>query len=111
VSGRQGARPRRVPRRTCVACRQERAKRELIRVVRTADGLVEVDPSGKKAGRGAYLCSYRDCWEAALGRKVLEHALKTTMTAENRSRLQEYGTSLSQRPSPTDDQVTIVKKD
>ncbi|MBC8078429.1 MAG: YlxR family protein, partial [Chloroflexales bacterium] len=52
----QQARPRHVPQRTCVACRRTDAKRGLLRLVREADGRVALDPSGKRNGRGAYLC-------------------------------------------------------
>jgi predicted RNA-binding protein YlxR (DUF448 family) len=60
-----------------------------VRVVRTPTG-VEVDPSGKKAGRGAYLCSQLSCWQEALKRNRLEAALKTKLTADDRLRLTEY---------------------
>ena len=62
-----------VPQRTCVGCRQVLAKRTLIRVVRTAEG-VRVDPTGKAAGRGAYLHNLRSCWERGL-KGALAHAL------------------------------------
>src|SRR5262245_45769163 len=97
----KGSRPRRIPRRTCVACRQERPKRELVRLVRTLAGPVETDPSGKKAGRGAYLCRYRDCWNVAMTRKVIEQALKTTISPENRAELHAYGAGLPERPPPS----------
>jgi predicted RNA-binding protein YlxR (DUF448 family) len=74
--GLQQPRPRHVPQRTCVACRQGNAKRELVRVVRGTDGSVKVDPSGRQSGRGAYLCHTPDCWDAALKRGVLPRALK-----------------------------------
>ena len=69
-------RPRHVPQRTCVACRQGKPKRDLVRVVRTTSGAVLVDPSGKQSGRGAYLCSAPDCWSAALHRGIRPRALK-----------------------------------
>ena len=53
-----------------------------MRVVRGATGSVEVDETGKKAGRGAYLHKSRECWDTALRGKVLEYALKTAITAE-----------------------------
>ena len=62
----KGPRPKHVPIRTCIACRQEAGKRELVRVVRTPSGSVQVDPTGKLAGRGAYICRTRACWEQAL---------------------------------------------
>jgi predicted RNA-binding protein YlxR (DUF448 family) len=79
-----------IPQRTCVSCRQVKAKRELIRLVRVADGRIEVDTSGKKAGRGAYLCPAPECWEDGLKRGRLEHALRTTLTRENREQLIKY---------------------
>ncbi|HMO59626.1 MAG TPA: YlxR family protein [Roseiflexaceae bacterium] len=60
----------------CIACRRTEGKRGLIRVVRDADGRVAVDPSGKRAGRGAYLCREPACWEQALRRQALERALR-----------------------------------
>ena len=71
-----------IPQRTCVACRKVRAKRELIRLVRASDGSVEVDTTGKKAGRGAYLCP--ECWDTGLKGSRLEYALRTTLTADSR---------------------------
>ena len=77
-----GARPRHIPERTCVACRETNAKRQLVRLVRTADGSVTIDPSGKKSGRGAYLCNRATCWQAGLKRGVLPRALKLETIAE-----------------------------
>lgn len=83
-----------IPQRTCVACGRIRPKRELIRLVRIADGGVEVDGDGKKAGRGAYLCPAGDCWEVGLKEGRLEHALRTAITPENREQLVRYGQGL-----------------
>ncbi|MFP3974741.1 MAG: RNase P modulator RnpM [Dehalococcoidia bacterium] len=86
-----------VPERTCIACRQKRPKRELVRVVCNPEGKVEVDPNGKKTGRGAYLCRNKPCWEFALKRDKkdrLAHALKTRITQENWVRLSDYINSL-----------------
>ena len=93
-----GKRPRRkhVPQRTCVVCRTVRPKRELVRVVRTPEGEVVVDETGKRSGRGAYLCRERGCWETALKRRLLERALKTALTAEAESALREYAMGLPQ---------------
>jgi predicted RNA-binding protein YlxR (DUF448 family) len=71
-----------VPLRTCVACRQQRPKRELIRVVHTPEGEIEIDPKGKRPGRGAYLCYDPRCWDAALERGSLSRALKCPVDAE-----------------------------
>ncbi len=76
-----------VPQRTCVACREVKDKRELTRLVRIANGSVEVDSSGKKIGRGAYLCRAQECWQTGLQGNRLEHALRTTLTQDNRKQL------------------------
>ena len=78
---------RHIAQRTCVACRKVKAKRELIRLVRTPDGRVEIDAGGKKAGRGAYLCWLPECWETGLKSRQLEHTLRTTITQDNREQL------------------------
>jgi uncharacterized protein len=75
-----------VPIRTCVICRSKDAKRTLVRLVRTETGVV-VDPSGKMNGRGAYLCDRLSCWERAVKTDILNKALKTTLTNEDRERL------------------------
>lgn len=67
---------RKVPLRTCVACRSSRPKRELVRVVRLPDDTMVVDRRGKVSGRGAYLCPDQGCVESALKNKKLEHALE-----------------------------------
>ncbi len=85
---------RHIPQRTCIACRQVRPKRELIRVVRTPTGHVEIDAGGKKSGRGAYLCARRSCWEPALRKGRLEHELETTLLPEDRAALEAYVASL-----------------
>ncbi len=77
-----------------MACRRVKAKRELIRLVRISDGNVEADTSGKKAGRGTYLCPEYECWEIGLKGGRLEHVLRATLTEENRERLIEYGKGL-----------------
>ena len=80
-----------IAQRTCVACHQVKAKRGLIRLVRTPEGSVEIDSTGKKAGRGTYLCPARECWEAALKGNKLEHSLRTSLTQDNRKQLVEQG--------------------
>ena len=87
-------RVRRVPQRTCVACRQVAGKRQLVRVVRTPVGSVEVDPTGKRNGRGAYLHADPACWDAALQRKALQHALKTELVEADRQALERYRQTL-----------------
>ncbi|MDQ7857349.1 MAG: YlxR family protein [Armatimonadota bacterium] len=83
------AKVRRVPQRQCVACRQMRPKRELVRVVRTPAGEVRVDPTGKVSGRGAYVCPAADCAEVALRAGRLEHALASPISDETALALRE----------------------
>ena len=92
----QVARQRHIPERSCIACREKKAKRELIRLI-CNDGVVEIDLKGKGAGRGIYLCPMRGCWETGLKSNRLEHALRTDITFENRQALVEYGQSLPRK--------------
>jgi len=73
---------RHVPQRSCVACRQVRPKEELVRVVRTPQGAVCVDPTGKLAGRGAYLCQNERCVERAVKQRKLGRALGVGVSGE-----------------------------
>ena len=91
----QPDRPRHIPQRTCVACRQVGDKRSLIRVIRTPQG-VRVDPTGKQSGRGAYLCHDRRCWDKALKAKLLDRALKTTLQDEELAALRTYAATLTE---------------
>ena len=68
------------PRRTCVVCRSSAAKRTLHRIVRSPAGTVAYDPTGKAAGRGAYLCGQPSCLDMAVRRRSLQRALKVTDT-------------------------------
>jgi predicted RNA-binding protein YlxR (DUF448 family) len=78
-----------------VACRRTDAKRGLFRLVRSADGHVAVDPGGKRAGRGAYLCHDPACWEQALKRRGLERALRIeALRPEDRAALDQVAQAL-----------------
>lgn len=81
-------RPKHKPQRTCIACRETKDKRDLIRVVRTPAGALIVDPTGKANGRGAYLCRQASCWEKGLSKQRLAQALKMTLSAEEAAELQ-----------------------
>jgi predicted RNA-binding protein YlxR (DUF448 family) len=94
-------RQRHVPERSCIACQEKKAKRELIRLVGNADA-VHIDVKGKDSGRGAYLCPTHECWEAGLKGNRLEHALRVKLTLENRQVLVEYGKRLQERESQGD---------
>lgn len=88
VTKKPAQRVKHVPQRTCVGCREVLPKRQMIRIVR-ADNGVQVDPTGKAAGRGAYLHDQRECWTRGL-RGALAHALKAELTANDRARLEEF---------------------
>ncbi len=68
--------------RMCVGCREMKEKKELIRVVRSPEGEVSLDPGGKKSGRGAYVCRSADCLKRAIKQKQLERQLDVTLPAE-----------------------------
>jgi len=74
------------PTRTCVACRRAFDKRDLTRLVYTADGLM-VNPDRKVTGRGAYLCGDPACWERARKTNVLSRALRVSLTPADKQQL------------------------
>jgi predicted RNA-binding protein YlxR (DUF448 family) len=92
----QALKPRHVPQRSCIVCRNKRNKQELVRLVYN-DNIVQIDPKGEKAGRGAYLCPKFECWDRGLKKSHLEYALHTKISPENRQRLMEYAESLSKK--------------
>ena len=67
---------KKIPMRMCVACREMRAKKDLMRVVRTAEGELRLDTTGKLSGRGAYLCRDAACLNKAIKIRALERALE-----------------------------------
>lgn len=73
---------KKTPQRLCVGCQQLKTKKELLRVVRTPDDEVVLDVTGKKSGRGAYLCSNEPCLTKAFKEKRLERALKRVIAPE-----------------------------
>ena len=74
--------PKKIPMRMCVGCREMKEKRELIRIVRTPEGEVVLDPTGKKSGRGAYVCRQAECLRRSIRQKQLERQLEITLTPE-----------------------------
>jgi len=107
--GRKVPRPKHIPQRTCVVCRETGAKRILTRVVRTPEGTIQVDPSGRMNGRGAYLCDKAVCWDRAATTPVLARALKAEITPEVQYRLKEYAAGLHLRAG--DDEPTVDSKE
>ncbi|TAK74816.1 MAG: YlxR family protein [Dehalococcoidia bacterium] len=84
-----GGRTRPRPQRTCVACRQEADQSSFVRVVRTAEGRVQVDERGKAPGRGAYLHPSAACWQRGIA-GALQGALRVTLTEADREALRAY---------------------
>lgn len=81
MTGRQPARHRHIPQRSCVVCRRQVDKRQLTRIVRTPDSGVVVDPTGKRNGRGAYLCDQVACWDKVVRQPgILNGALNAQVT-------------------------------
>ena len=75
--------------RQCTGCREMKNKKEMIRVIRTPEGEFELDATGKKNGRGAYLCPSRECLEKAVKSKGLERSFKQAIPPEVYSRLEK----------------------
>ena len=78
---------KKIPQRQCMGCRERKAKREMIRVVRGTDGTVSLDFGGKMNGRGAYVCPDPECLKKAQKSKALERSLETPIPQEVYDRL------------------------
>ena len=81
--------PKKIPMRMCVGCREMKEKRELIRVVRSPEGEVSLDATGKKSGRGAYVCRSAECLEQALRRGGLERSFSGAVPEAMKEKLRE----------------------
>jgi hypothetical protein len=79
----------------------------LVRVVRTPQQGVQVDPTGKLAGRGAYLCQARSCWQKAFKSSALNRALKTTLTVDELAALQAFADSLPEAQESAADDAAL----
>lgn len=80
---------KKIPQRQCMGCRERKAKRELIRVVRSPEGEVSLDFGGKKNGRGAYICHNPECLKKAIRSKALDRSLEVTIPEEVYQRLEK----------------------
>lgn len=74
--------PRKIPMRMCVGCREMKPKKELLRVVRSPEGAVSLDTTGKKPGRGAYVCPDAQCLKKAVKQKQLDRMLEVKLEPE-----------------------------
>ncbi len=95
--------PKKIPLRMCVGCRESKPKRELIRVVRAPDGTLSMDATGKKPGRGAYVCRQTACLARAIKQKQLERQLEVRMTEEVAEALQRELEKLKDMPLPEEE--------
>ena len=87
---------KKIPQRQCMGCRERKAKKALIRVVRTTEGAVILDFSGKANGRGAYICPQMECLKKAQKAKSLERSLEVPIPQEVYERLEkEMGENIS----------------
>ncbi len=80
-------RPKKVPLRMCVGCQEMKAKKELIRIVRTPEAEILIDATGKKSGRGVYICPDKECLKKALKNNRLEKGLQQHISEEIIERL------------------------
>ena len=80
---------KKIPQRQCMGCRERKAKKELIRVVRTPEGAVNLDFGGKMNGRGAYICPQMECLKKALKSKALDRSLEVTIPQDVYDRLEK----------------------
>ena len=80
---------KKIPMRQCLGCREQKAKKDLIRVVRSPEGAISLDFRGKASGRGAYVCPQADCLKKAIRARALERALGCPIPAEVYETLQQ----------------------
>lgn len=81
--------PKKIPLRTCVVCKEQRPKGELMRVVRTPEGEIVFDRTGKQNGRGAYLCDNADCVQKCLKKRLLNKVFRTEVPETTYEKLAE----------------------
>ncbi len=98
----QGLRPRKIPMRQCLGCNEHKPKRELVRVVRSPEGEVTLDPTGKKSGRGAYICRDIACFKKIRKSGRLSKNLACEIPAEVYDRLEAELSDLPEAPAEAD---------
>ena len=86
-----------VPMRQCTGCREMKNKKEMMRVLKTGEGEILLDTTGRKNGRGAYLCYSLECMEKARKNKGLERSLKTEIPQEVYERLEKEFEEIEQK--------------
>ncbi|WP_423237178.1 RNase P modulator RnpM [Desulfonispora thiosulfatigenes] len=81
---------KKIPQRMCIGCQTMFEKKQLLRIVKTPEGDIIIDPTGKKSGRGAYICSKKECLNTSLKSKRLEKAFKSKIPEDLYNTLEEY---------------------
>ncbi len=89
---------KKVPMRMCVGCREMKPKKELLRVVRSPEGEVSIDLTGRKPGRGAYLCKNAECMKRAIKQRQLERAFECALGEETHASLLKELEALEAQP-------------
>ncbi|HPF43261.1 MAG TPA: YlxR family protein [Syntrophomonadaceae bacterium] len=92
------AKIRKIPQRMCVGCREMKNKRELLRIVRTPEGNIVMDLTGKKAGRGTYICPSIECFNEAVKGKRLQKALEQNIPSEVLETVKQQVEALNNQP-------------
>lgn len=80
---------KKIPQRKCIGCEEMTGKKELVRIVRSKDGEISLDPTGKKSGRGAYICKDSECLAKAIKKKAIERSFKCAVPSEVYDQLQQ----------------------
>lgn len=80
---------KKIPMRKCVGCQEMKSKKEMMRVLKTSEDTFELDATGKKNGRGAYLCFSKECFEKAVKNKGLERSFKQAIPKEVYEKLEK----------------------
>ena len=89
---------KKIPMRMCLGCREMKPKKELLRVVRLPEGEVSLDPTGRKSGRGAYVCKSADCLQRAIKQRQIERAFECTLSEETKAALTDTLESMRNAP-------------
>lgn len=91
------AQAKRVPLRKCTGCQEMKSKKEMMRILRTTEGEIVLDTTGRKNGRGAYVCCSMECFEKAVRSKGLERSLKVQIPRETYESLKKEIESIEKR--------------
>ena len=92
-----------IPQRSCIVCNAKTDKRDLVRLVRTQSGRVEVDTTSRIPGRGAYVCHRQACWDSALKKNRLDHKLRGPISPEDRLLLREFALQMAEAPQSNEE--------